>query len=206
MNTNLVSHTEATYSIKSILKDLSSVCLCASAGWALYRSNYLKHSFLYGTMAAVFVHGLFGIMRNHNQYFRNKTRTLFHKCRIFFSTIPISMLNTQILFNLNLNELKRNTYLHLATAALPIALEILHPNQNERILDMIVLSNVCSLGFRSLAHSNQYGVVAAIWQSFYYFVTINAENWFNVSREIPFNFGLSGLCIFSVFCLEELIM
>lgn len=183
------------------VRNISHICLCCCAGWALYHTQYATSPYIYCSFATMFCHGVLGVVRNYTSL---ASRKFYQSFRSLATTIPIAMLNLHMLHS------GGSSRQHIATVfaatALPFLLEIIFPERNERILDLIVLSNVCSLGFRSMDRDFRLGIITSFWQSFYYLLAKNAGAWLQINREIPFNFGLCGMCIFNVFIMKQIQM
>lgn len=190
---------EGDFNVMDKLANISHICLSCCAGWALYQSDYAECPYLYCSFATMFCHGMLGILRNYTSL---GSRKVYHKFRVLATTVPIAMLNAQMLHS------SGSSRQHIATifgaTALPFILEMIFPERNERILDIVVLSNVCSLGFKAMDRDFRLGIITSFWQAFYYLVTKNAADWLQINREIPFNFGLSGMCILSLFIMKQI--
>lgn len=190
---------EGNINVMDKLANISHICLSCCAGWALYQSDYAECPYLYCSFATMFCHGMLGILRNYTSL---ASRKIYHKFRVLATTVPIAMLNAQMLSSSGSSRQHITTI--FGATALPFILEMIFPERNERILDIVVLSNVCSLGFKAMDRDFRLGIITSFWQAFYYLVTKNAADWLQINREIPFNFGLSGMCILSLFIMKEI--
>lgn len=190
---------EGNFNVMDKLANISHICLSCCAGWALYQSDYAECPYLYCSFATMFCHGMLGILRNYTSL---ASRKIYHKFRVLATTVPIAMLNAQMLSSSGSSRQHITTI--FGATALPFILEMIFPERNERILDIVVLSNVCSLGFKAMDRDFRLGIITSFWQAFYYLVTKNAADWLQINREIPFNFGLSGMCILSLFIMKEI--
>lgn len=190
---------EGNINIKEKVVNLSHVCLSCCAGWALYHCDFVSCPYLYCSFATMFCHGVLGIIRNFSSL---ASRKVYQKFRVLATTVPIAMLNAHMLYSAGSS--RRHITTIFGATALPFILEMVFPERNERILDIIVLSNVCSLGFKAMDRDFRLGIITSFWQAFYYLLTKNAATWLQINREIPLNFGLSGMCILSYFIMDQI--
>lgn len=187
------------WNIMEKVANLSHICLSGCAGYALYNTDYASCPYLYCSFATMLCHGMLGILRNYSSL---ASRKLYKKFRVLATTVPIAMLNAHMLYSSG-SSMQHITTIFGATA-LPFILEMIFPERNDRILDIVVLSNVCSLGFKAMERNFYLGIITSFWQSFYYLLTKNAATWLQINREIPFNFGQSGMCILSLFIVNQI--
>lgn len=190
---------DGNINIMEKLANLSHICLSCCAGWALYQTDYATCPYLYCSFATMFCHGMLGIIRNYSTW---ASRKVYNNFRLLATTVPIAMLNAHMLYSSGSS--RQHIVTIFGATALPFILEIIFPERNERILDVIVLSNVCSLGFKAVDRDFRLGIITSFWQAFYYLLTKNAAAWLQINREIPFNFGLSGMCILSLFTMKQI--
>lgn len=175
------------------MRPMSYFCLFSCAGWTLYNCNYESCVFLCIPSVIILGYGFIGVFRERSRH----VEMLFWYFKAMADILPISLINAHVFTC----DCACNKYKVLAVLfAIPLILKIIYPERNRRILDIIVWSNVHTLGVKAVEHASLYGLITTIWQAFYYLVSQNSKTWLESSPEIPFNMGLSGLCwcIFSL--------
>lgn len=178
------------------METLSYFCLCSCAGWALYNCNHRICVFLYVSSVIILCYGLMGALRDRSRHIEN----LFGSFRVLASTIPISSLNAH-LYICDSGCSKFNVLVVLI--AIPLILKVIYPDRDQRIIDIVVWSNVHTIGLKAVQHFSLLALITSLWQTFYFLVTQNSTKWLQTTPEIPFNLGLSGMCwcIFAInFC------
>lgn len=187
--------------IPKIIEFLSNICLSGFAGWALYQSDFIACPYLSCSFLTMFCHGILGMLLNiPSQIIRN----VFEKFRVLSTIVPIAMLNLHMVSSADLHAPHISTV--ISSTAVPFGLEIIFPTRNERVLDIVILSNVCSLGFNAWNCDFHLGIYTSIHQAIYYFLAKNATNWFRMKskyREIPFNIGLIGIGILTMLIMKQ---
>lgn len=169
------------------MKTMSYICLCSCAGWALYNTSYRTCAYLYVSSGIILCYGLLGFFREHSRHIDK----LFWHFRVLATIIPIGSINAHM-FICDSDSSKFNILAALVT--IPLLLKVVYPDRNQRILDIIVFSNVHTVGLKALEHPFLLGLTTSFWKTFYYLVTQNSQVWVQTGPEIPFNVGLSGMC------------
>lgn len=183
-----------TYVIET-MKTFSYFCVSSFSCRALYEGrNYGLSTcpFLYIALVTVFCHGLLGVLHDYTTFM---PRHWYEKFRVLATTIPIAMLNAQMQQGTTVMAQQITTI--IGATVVPFILEVIFPKTTGRIIDVIVLSNVCSLGFKSVDRDFRLGVYASCWHALFYLLSRNAASWLGVSEDLPFNIGLCGMTIFT---------
>lgn len=177
------SYEEEPFSMKTI----SYICLFLCAGWALYNSHYRTCVYLFVSSGIILCYAMMGVLRDHSMHIE----ILFWYFRILAATVPIGSINAHLF----ICDGGCSKFKILATlVAVPLILKVVYPDRNQRILDIIVWSNVHTLGLKAVEDSHLLGLATSLWQTFFFLVAQNSSTWLQTSPEIPFNLGLSGIC------------
>lgn len=166
---------------------MSNLCLFSCAGWALYNCNHRTCVYLYVSSVIILCYVVMGVLREHSRYIEN----LFWHFRVLATAVPIGSMNAH-LFICDGGCPKFKVL--VALVAIPLILKVVFPDRNQRIVDIIVWSNVHTLGLKAVESFFLLGLITSFWQTIYYLVTQNSKKWLETSPDIPFNLGLSGMC------------
>lgn len=166
---------------------MSYLCLFSCAGWALYNCNYRTCVYLHVSSVIILCYVVMGVLRDHSRYIEN----MFWHFRVLATAAPIGSMNAHMFIcDGDCPKFK----VLVALVAIPLILKVVFPDRNQRILDIIVWSNVHTLGLKAVESFFLLGLITSFWQTFYYLVTQNSKTWLDTSPDIPFNLGLSGMC------------
>lgn len=172
----------------------SFVCLISCAIWALYYCDYKISLYPYSAYMVLLCYALLGIMRKHNRSMN--VEESYEIFRVMASIIPMASMNAHMLrCNLDTSKSLSDFAVILTFAALPFILKLANPRRTDSIEEIVIWSNICTLGLNSIQHDFYLGMIATFWQGFFYLLTQNSHKWLLADPKIPFSLGLSGLCI-----------
>lgn len=169
------------------MKKMSRACLCSCACWSLYNCKCHSCIFLCISSAIISCYSVLGILRGYSIRIHN----LFQPFIVLVTTLPIVCINAHVF---TCDCLCSTFQVLAALLTVPLLLKVIYPNRKRYIVDVIVWSNVHSLGLQAVENSSLLGLVISVWQAFYYMAAWNSYEWLQTTSEIPFNLGLSGMC------------
>lgn len=173
----------------------SFLCLGSCAIWALYNCTNQLNVYPYFACIVILGYAIMGIFRKKSMLFED----MFEISRVIASIVPMAAMNAHMLrCNPDLSKRCNDFTVIISLAALPFILKRANPQRTESIVDIVVWSNICTLGFKAIERDFHLGMIITFWQGFYYLLSVNSHQWLLTDPEIPFNLGLSGSCI--LFC------
>lgn len=166
---------------------LSYICLCSCACWAFYNCSYRTCAYLCLSSGIILCYGLTGAFYSYSRH----TENLFWLFRELATIVPISSINAHVFVcDCGCSEL----YVLAVFLTMPYLLKLFYSGRNQHIQDIMVWSNLLTLGLKSVEHSSMVGLLTSCWQMFSHLLAGNSLKWLDTTPEIPFNLGLSGMC------------
>lgn len=175
--------------------------LCGASGWAIHKTSFEKSPFAYGTFAFLLGHGLLGILKHTHPGVLKYVKCAYSYSTIISTIAPISLLNTQLY--IDYKQPDEFIYTHPVSIIVPVLGECLLPATNDKILDVIMVGNLCSLGYISTIKENYWAIGLTILLTLNHFILGRIGNYFNVPKTDLVTIGLGFFVIFAVNCLEE---
>lgn len=173
----------------------SFLCLAFCAIWSLYYCNYHISLYPFGSCIVILGYAIIGIVHRRSI----KCEEMYEISRVLAAIVPMAAINAHML-RCNADAAKSSSDLTvlLSLTALPCILKMANPQRTESIVEIVVWSNIYTLGVKAVDRDFLLGMVISFWQGFYTLLTNNSHKWLLTDPEIPFNLGLSGSCI--LFC------
>lgn len=167
---------------------VSYLCLVFCVGWALVHMDPRVCVYLYASMIIILCYVLFGTFR--------KFEFMHGKLRMLAAAFPIAAVNAHTLKCATKNSTNPTVVMVLLSlVTLPLILKMAKPEHTQCIIEIIVWSNASALVLRAVGHDLRIEMAIVVWQLFYHLMTYNARTWLLIDPEVPFNFGLGGMCI-----------
>lgn len=188
------------YLIRSHLaNDLSHLFVHACATWALYSVKSAKNVFLNGAYVVIITYGAVGYTQSYLQNLIPNFTKFQEMTQTVASVIPIALINVTMMQELEFTD--SAIWVHLALSVLPIFVKWTFYKDDEVLLHITIMSNICSLGYMLLNLDSDCGIVAACWHVFNEFIIGNPMNLSRLNRNTAFNVGLGVFCLLSEMCI-----
>lgn len=175
----------------------SYVCLTVCAIRAVLSCGYHLSSYPLISNIVLLHYAVIGFLNKLCD--RSQFESAFELSRRMASMVPVIAMNAHMLrYNADPSRNCNELTVVLSLIALPCILKIVNTERTESTVDIVVWSNICTLGLKAIDRRSIMGLIIAVWQGAHYLIAQNSRKWLLVGPEIPFNLGLCGSCI--LFC------
>lgn len=188
--------------MKDIIKDASYLFLCGCVSFALFNCDRFTHPFTWASFACLLAYGVLGLSLSNSFYLIEELQGALSKLQKLMEIISILMLNLDITSKSGVS--KERLWANFMGSIVPVVSQWMFNDQHDRVVDMTMLSNACSLGFRCLEGNSAYGCTTAVWHIVMHILVVNSWNLLRISSTVPLNFGLGITSILTHHCLLEM--
>lgn len=188
--------------MKDIIKDASYLFVCGCVSFALFNCDRFTHPCTWASFACLLAYGCLGLSLSNSFYSVQALRGALSKLQKLIEIISILMLNLDITSKSGIS--KERLFASFLGSIVPVVSQWMFNEQHDRVVDLTVLSNACSLGFRCLEGNNAFGCMVAVWHISLHILLINSWNLLRISSTVPLNFGLGITSILTHHCLLEM--
>lgn len=180
---------------------LAHFLLCGITGWAIKSLTFAQYPFAFGIVVFVLLHGAFGIIRFTHPYVVSwrEFRAVFEFSTLLAKSLPLPFVNAELLFEYE--HCDQLAYLFLITSILPIIFHFLAHKHLHTILNVIVITNICSLLYIGIKTENYWATGLGALYTMNHFILDPISDRYNVPRVDIFTIGLLFSIIFTVNCL-----
>lgn len=184
--------------MESLLHDFSCLFLSMCAAWGIFNCDQSVFPFAHIAFICLALHGVMLVARSKFRNSWNWFEGFFNKWEKLMPITSILAMNLEMMDNRG--STREKIFMSILGTYVPIISQWCFQDNHDRVLDLTILSNACSLGFRSLEANYISGCLSALWHLITHIVAINSR----LDPVIPVNFGLGIATILSTHCTKEM--
>lgn len=179
---------------------LAHLILTGAAGNAISLISYDEQPYAYIAACTLFTHGMFGILvKTHSALsWHHHLKPMYEWINLTSKSMLLPLINCEM--GKKTMEDDIYMYAHVASGLAPLVYGIGCSTfgygltaRTERILDIVVLGNVCTLGYSGTKQKSSLALTAAFWQMFSQFIPVVFEQKIDTKKFDIETYGLTVL-------------
>lgn len=178
-----------------------SLILSGTSAFAIKNTSFESNPLVLGGFSLLLSHGLLGVfLYGHPKHSSlHRLHRIYSLSTLFVTATPLALLNTELCLKYNINY--QTSYGHLFSSIIPILMNAFTPRNHEKILDLIMLGNIASLGYLSILYDNYWMIGLTFICGINHFVLNRLADVYDVQKA---NLTTIGFSLFNIMALNSI--
>ena len=196
------NHQTTVYENVQLGSGFAHLFLTGTAGQAISHISYEEHPYAFIAACTFFAHGMFGVLvKTHTSLsWHHHLKPIYQWIRLTSKSMLLPLINCEM--GKKNGEDDFYNYAHLASGLAPLIYGLGYSTldndltvKTERILDIVTMGNVCTLGYIGTKLKSSLALTAAFWQMFTQFIPVFFEDKVDIKK---FDIETCGLTVLAL--------